>query len=163
MIEIKHISVSELKNSPINPRKIDERQFEVLCQSLKSNPDFFEARPILCNKDMVVFAGNMRLRAAIAIGLTTAPVVIMDIPEERQKELMLRDNHSNGTYDYELLNSHFDTEFLFSVGFDEKQLTDMPTGTKNVEFVTCPHCTKEFLVKDGKKERRPLPSPTPEV
>lgn len=122
MQEIKYIDINKLKSHPQNPRKIDERQFDVLCKSLQDNPDYFETRPILCNKDFVVFAGNMRLAAAKKLGLTEVPVSIMDISEERQREIMIRDNRENGTWDFEILGNLFELPELMNWGFSENEL-----------------------------------------
>jgi DNA modification methylase len=122
MQEIKYIDINLLKSHPNNPRVIKDRQFKVLCESIEKNKDYFEARPILCNKDMVIFAGNMRYRAAQKIGLKEVPVAIMDIPEERQKEIMIRDNRSNGEFNFDVLANNFDVNELMKLGFEEKEL-----------------------------------------
>ena len=118
MQKIEYIKISKLKGSPINPRKIDRDQFEKLCASIKENQLYFETRPILCNKEFVVFAGNMRLRAAKKLGLKEVPCAVMDISEEKQKEIMVRDNVSNGEWDISLLTAEFETEDLESYGVD---------------------------------------------
>lgn len=122
ILKVVYISVDLLKTHPNNPRKVDERQMEILCQSLKDNKDYFETRPILCNKDMVIFAGNMRFLAAKKIGMKEVPVAVMDISEDRQKEIMIRDNRSNGQWDWDLLGNEFDIEDLTKWGFDEQEL-----------------------------------------
>lgn len=117
-----YVSVEKLSLHPMNPRKINEHQLEVLCQSIKDNPAYFEARPILCNKDYVIFAGNMRFIAAKKSGLTEVPVVVMDVTPEKEKELMIRDNRQNGTWDQELLAGHFEMQELQSWGFEKFEL-----------------------------------------
>lgn len=122
MQEIIYLPISKLKSHPENPRKVEEKQMTILCESLKANPDYFETRPILCNKDFVVFAGNMRLLAAKKNGLTDVPVAVMDISEERQKEIMIRDNRSNGIFDFDILANTFEIPDLLKFGFEEKEL-----------------------------------------
>lgn len=112
------VAISKLKSHPNNPRLIRDEQFKTLCESIKTNPDYFQVRPILCNKEMVVFAGNMRLRAAQEIGLKEVPCAIMDVTPERERELMIRDNVQNGEYDVQLLSSHFGTDELKNWGMD---------------------------------------------
>lgn len=118
MQKIEYVPVGKLKNHSQNPRLIKGDDFEKLCKSIEANLDYFEARPILCNKDMVVFAGNMRLKAAKHLKMKEVPVCIMDISEERQKELMIRDNVQNGQWDISLLTAEFETEDLESYGVD---------------------------------------------
>lgn len=116
MQKIEYIKISKLKGSPINPRKIDRDQFQKLCDSIEENQLYFETRPILCNAQYEVFAGNMRLRAAKKLGMKEVPCAVMDISEEKQKELMIRDNVSNGEWDISLLTAEFETEDLESYG-----------------------------------------------
>ena len=122
MQKIEYIKIDELKSHPDNPRIIKNKQFNVLCKSIKDNPDYFETRPILCNTDMVIFAGNMRWRAAKEVGMTQVPVAVMDIPLERQREIMIRDNRENGEWDFEKLANHFDFEELLDWGFTDNEL-----------------------------------------
>jgi DNA modification methylase len=113
---IEHIPTNSLKEHPDNPRVIKTGKFKDLCESIRRNLDYFETRPILANKDLVIFAGHMRWRAAQEIGLETVPCVIMDISDERQKEIMIRDNQSSGEWDNSKL-SLFDDSILLSAGF----------------------------------------------
>ena len=124
MQQIQYLDINRLKLHPNNPRLIKDDQFKVLCESIKKNKDYFETRPILVNKDFVIFAGNMRYRAAKEIGMKEVPVAVMDIPEERQNELMLRDNRQNGEWDVDLLAAYND-DLLKEVGFDDDELSNM--------------------------------------
>lgn len=144
---MEYIDINLLKNSEINPRKIDDKQFKILCESLQKNPDYFEARPILANKDMVVFAGNMRLRAARHIGMTKVPAVIMDISEERQKEIMIRDNRQNGVWDNDMLANHFDISQLKEYGFSESEFGIFKEPRKDDDSVPTPRA--ETTIKRG--------------
>ncbi len=116
---VKYIKAASLKLHPNNPRFIKDRDFDILCESIQENPEYFEARPILCTPDMVVFAGNMRLRAARKIGMKEVPVVVMDITEEKARELMIRDNVQNGQWDTEALAGMFEMEELTAWGMPD--------------------------------------------
>jgi hypothetical protein len=118
MLKTQYVPVKKIRNSERNPRKIDKEQFEILCKSLKEDPEFLEARPILCDKDMIAFAGNMRLRAAIKIGLTEVPVIIMDLPKDKEKRLAIKDNVNNGQWDISMLTAEYETEDLIAMGMD---------------------------------------------
>lgn len=118
MQKIEYIAISKLKKHPQNPRLIKGEDFEILCKSISENQEYFETRPILCNPEMVVFAGNMRLKAAKHIGMTEVPVAIMNISPEKQKELMIRDNVQNGEWDISLLTAEYDTEDLIGFGMN---------------------------------------------
>lgn len=108
MIEIKYIDTNMLKLHERNPRKIDAEQFEILKKSITDNPEYFEVRPILCTADYVVFAGNMRLRAAIDLKIEKVPVAVMNVDDSKQRELMVRDNIQNGIWDADILSADFD-------------------------------------------------------
>ncbi len=120
MQKIQYLPIDQLKENPDNPRLIEDGQFDIFCESVRNNPDYFETRPVLCGKDFVIFAGTMRYRAAKIIGLKQIPVAVMDIPKKRQRELMLRDNVSNGVWDWEKLANSFDVGELARVGLDEE-------------------------------------------
>ena len=122
MQKIEYIDINKLIPHPNNPRIIKDEQFKKLCKSIQDNKDYFETRPILVNKDLVIFAGNMRWRAGKEVGMIEVPVSIMDISEERQKELMIRDNRENGEWDWDLLANEWNLEDLVSFGFDEAEL-----------------------------------------
>lgn len=122
MITVQYIDIEKLISHEQNPRKIDDTQFTILKDSLVKNADYFEVRPILCNSQFVVFAGNMRLRAATEIGMKQVPVAILDVTPERERELMIRDNVQNGVYDYEMLGANYDPAELVSWGITEKEL-----------------------------------------
>ncbi len=114
-----YIDIKLLKPHPKNPRIIKDDQFKKLCASIQGSPEYFETRPILCNKEYIVFAGNMRLKASQELGLEFVPAVIMDISEEKQREIMIRDNRQNGEWDWEMLTENFDIPELKDFGFDD--------------------------------------------
>ena len=105
ILEVKYVPTNTLRPLENNPRTITDRQFQILCESMRVNVDYLTVRPLLCRPDMVVFAGNMRLKAAQHIGMVEVPVAIMDISEERQRELCIRDNVQNGIFDDDLLST----------------------------------------------------------
>jgi len=99
--------IKTLKKLPGNPRIIKDAQFKTLCNSIKENPDYFEARPlILSNRtgELIIIAGNQRYEAAKHIGLTEAPCFLLEgLTEEREREIIIRDNVANGAWDFDAL------------------------------------------------------------
>ncbi len=124
MQEIKYVNINEIKPDPNNPRLIKDDQFKKLCKSIKDNKEYFETRPILCDKNMVIFAGNMRYKAAKELGLKEVPVSIFDISEEKRNELMIRDNVSNGEWDFDILANQFEADELQFFGVDFVKLSE---------------------------------------
>lgn len=158
MIEIKHIDTALLKIHDRNPRKIDDADFEILKKSITDNPEYFQVRPILATPDMVVFAGNMRLRAALALGLDQVPVAFLDIPVEKQRELMIRDNVTNGTWDADILGADFEIAELQSWGYDPVGIgrkgglnsePEAPTDENQKWEYTCPDCGNKHVFTKG--------------
>lgn len=106
---------TDLKEYPGNPRKISPEKLNSLMESIKRNPDYFEAKPIILSDrtgELIIIAGNMRYKAACALKLETVPtVLIKGIGEEREKEIILLDNFHHGEWVPELLDG-FDFEFI---------------------------------------------------
>ena len=119
---VKYRPVSEIKELPNNPRTISKEDFDRLKDSIIDNPEYFEGRPlILSNRtgELVVLAGNQRLRAAKAVGLKEVPTIVLpNLTEEKEKEIIIRDNVSNGRWDMELLANDFDLQDLENWGVE---------------------------------------------
>ena len=160
--KIEYRPVAEIHELKGNPRVIKKDQFEKLKTSIKNNPDYFEARPcILSNRTgvLVVIAGNQRLRASRELGMTEVPTILLEgLTEEREREIIVRDNVENGEWDYDILANEWKATDLedwgvaklptaTNVDVDEffAQADGAPTE-KEPKTVTCPHCGKEFEV-----------------
>lgn len=120
-MEVIYRKLSDMKKLDGNPRKITQEQLETLKQSIERNKDYFEARPlILSNRtgELVVIAGNQRYEACKQLGIEECPTVLLEgLTEEREKEIIIRDNVSNGEWDEELLQE-WDSELLNDWGVD---------------------------------------------
>ena len=114
--------ISEIKLLENNPRTISDRQFKILCTSIKKNIDYFEARPLILSDrtgELVVIAGNQRYKAAEHLGLKEVPTYLMkNLTEETEREIVIRDNISNGDWDFDLLANEWDTDELEDWGLD---------------------------------------------
>lgn len=70
------IAINKVKPANYNPRKISEKQFEKLKQSITEHGFVM---PILVNrKNHTIIAGHQRTKAATAIGITEVPVFYID-------------------------------------------------------------------------------------
>lgn len=120
-MEIVYRKLNELKELKNNPRKITHEELESLKKSIEDNPDYFEARPIILSDrtgELVIIAGNQRYRAAKELGLEEVPTALLEgLSEEREKEIIIRDNVSNGDWDYDEL-SGWDADELEAWGVD---------------------------------------------
>lgn len=120
--EIVYRKLSDLKKLPNNPRTIKKDDMERLKKSIKDNPDYFEARPIILSNrtgDLVILAGNQRYEAAKALGMDEVPTFLLEgLTEAREREIIIRDNVSNGDWDMDALANEWDTQELTDWGLD---------------------------------------------
>ena len=122
MIKTKSVKISEVKVNPNNPRLIKDDKFAKLVQSIKDLPQMLEIRPIVVNTDMVVLGGNMRLKACKEAGLKEVPIIIADnLTEDQQREFLIKDNVSGGDWDWNMIQSEWDTNELAEWGLDVPQ------------------------------------------
>lgn len=114
----KLIPITKIKPNESNPRLIRDEKFKLLVQSLKDFPEMADVRPIVVNKDHVILGGNMRYKAMLEAGWKEAPVTIVDWPEEKQREFIIKDNVSGGEWDWEMLANEWDSQQLLDWGMD---------------------------------------------
>jgi DNA modification methylase len=115
---MKKISIKEIKSNPNNPRIIKDDKFAKLVQSLKDLPEMASVRPIVVNTDMVVLGGNMRLKAMKEAGWKEVFVEIVDWDEDKQRQFIIKDNVGFGEWDWDMLNTEWDTNQLSDWGLD---------------------------------------------
>lgn len=122
MLKAVYRKVSKLKSLKGNPRTIQDESFKKLCTSIKDNRQYFEARPIILSDrtgDLVSIAGNQRLKAAKFLKLKEVPTILIpDLTEEKEREIIIRDNVNNGDWDIEILESDWDSDELEDWGVD---------------------------------------------
>lgn len=106
-VQIVYRKTADMEKLGGNPRYIYDDDMARLKQSIKDNPDYFECRPIILSDrtgSLVIIAGNMRYEAARQLGMEEVPTVLMHgLSENREKEIVIRDNISNGRWDYDIL------------------------------------------------------------
>src|SRR5947209_1183087 len=69
-LSMPRVPLTKLHPAPWNPRTIKDERFKNLCRSLEADPEFMVLRPVLATKDGLIYAGNMRFRAAQHLGWT---------------------------------------------------------------------------------------------
>lgn len=120
---ILQVDISRIKPNPKNPRLIKDDKFKKLCKSLRDFPEMLLKRPLVCFTDtdgkLVVLGGNMRLKAALEIGLKTLPVMMADDwTEEQKEEFSIKDNVGFGEWNWEELQTDWDIPHLSDWGLD---------------------------------------------
>jgi DNA modification methylase len=118
------VKISQIKSNPKNPRVIRDDKFKKLVDSLRNFPEMASVRPIVVNKDMVVLGGNMRLRAMKEAGWKEAPVEVVDWPEDKQREFIIKDNLGYGEWDWEMIANEWDSELLNDWGLEVPEFSN---------------------------------------
>jgi len=127
---MEYVSVKKLKKNPSNPRIIKDKAFLQLKDSLLSDKgkEHFEARPCIVSKRTgYIIAGNTRFQAAKELGWEEVPVVFMDLTEEQENEITIRDNVSNGEWDWSMLANEWDSQKLIEWGLDVPEMEIIET------------------------------------
>lgn len=108
-MEIVYRKLDDLIPNPKNPRKAPDGAIKKLAESIKANPKFFEARPILLSDRLgylMIIGGERRSEAARLLGMTEVPsILIPGLSEEQEDEIMIRDNTHSGVWDDAKLQS----------------------------------------------------------
>lgn len=125
---MKFRKVSALSLLPNNPRKISKADMEKLVDSIRIN-GFWEHRPLAIVErggKLIVLCGNQRLKAAKRLKVEEVPTVLYkDTTPDDEADLILRDNISNGAWDFDALQidtDFADVDFAF-IGLD---IPDVP-------------------------------------
>lgn len=140
--QVEYRAISELNELEGNPRTIKKDDFERLKKSLQDNQDYFEARPIILSDrtgKLVIIAGNQRYKAAKAIGLTEVPTVLLSgLTEEREREIVIRDNVENGEWDWDTLANEWDESELEGFGVSLPTAKTYEDGALGRDFIQVP-------------------------
>lgn len=98
-MNIKNVSISEIRPYERNPRRNDQA-VEFVANSIR---EFGWKQPIVVDKDGVIVAGHTRFKAAKKLGLRTVPVVVADdLTEEQIKAYRLADNKTGEAAEWDL-------------------------------------------------------------
>lgn len=95
--------LADLHFHPANPRDHSEESTRRLADSIKEDPTYFEAHPILLSDrtgELVIIGGEGRCRAARFLGMAEAPTFLFEgLTEEDEVRIMQKDNDHTGKWD----------------------------------------------------------------
>lgn len=118
-MKIEKVKIGEVKKNPNNPRIIKNDKYKKLVKSIIDFPEMLEVRPIVVDEDNIVLGGNMRLKACKDAGLEEVYIIRFEnLPEERKKEFIVKDNVGYGEWDWDLLEVDWDIKALEDWGLD---------------------------------------------
>jgi hypothetical protein len=131
------LPLKEVKLNPKNPRTINKRQFEALKQSILNSPKVLELSPLILNEDHIVLGGNMRLKAITELGFTEVPCIIVSgLSDEKQKELVIKDNINYGDWDWNVLIDEWTIPVLTDMGLTLPKLFIETNETRGQDRTT---------------------------
>ena len=114
---------------PKNPRFIRDERFRALCDSVRDNPEYMPARPIVVDEACVILGGNMRYRACKELKIDPLPEgwvqVVAGWTVEKKRRFIIMDNRPFGADDFEILANEFDIDELLAAGFTDVELGDI--------------------------------------
>lgn len=117
-----HGNKGQISGLPANPRTWDATDVDNLAQSITDTPLLAEARPLLVypyDGKYIVLGGNLRLEAYKKNKQDEAPCFVMDnVPFDRLKEIVMKDNSSFGEWDSDELANKWSDLPLSSWGVD---------------------------------------------
>ncbi len=106
-MEIIYRPLADIKPNPKNPRNIQPEEKKRLAESIKGNPKFFEARPILLSDrtgELIIIAGEQRSASAALLGMKEVPTILIPgLTEAEEDEIMIKDNTHSGKWNDEKL------------------------------------------------------------
>jgi hypothetical protein len=149
-VEIKKVKLSEIKLNPDNPRRIGNVDMDRLVKSLTDFPEMLQVREMVCDENMTVLGGNMRLLALRKIGGKEATAkIVKGLTEAQKREFVIKDNSSFGEWDMDLLSAWDDSplvEWGVNIPKSWVQIEAVPEETQktNKNVKTCPSCGYEL-------------------
>lgn len=113
----------QIEGLPKNPRIIKDHKYLKLKSSIEENPEFLGARELLVyahENNFVILAGNMRFKVAQELNFKEIPckVIPSSFTIEQLKAIVIKDNVSYGSEDWDALANEWDYEQLQFWGLD---------------------------------------------
>lgn len=135
---------------PKNPRFIRDDKYKKLLSSLKEDPEMLDIREIVVyphEDEMVVIAGNMRLRACRELGYKEIPVKLLprDTPIDKLRAYTIKDNIPYGENDMEILANEWDLAELEDWGLDIPNIIEVESS--EIEEDEAPEVDKVSIAK----------------
>lgn len=139
--EIVYRPLADLHPHPKNPRKATEAAIKKLAESIKNNPAFFEARPILLSDrtgELVIISGEQRSKAAKLLGMEFVPTILISgLSEEREEYILTTENTHVGVWDEEKITT-WQREILVSWGVADFAPVEKKTEEKYTRKIESP-------------------------
>ena len=164
-MKLETVGIETLSPDPANVRKHGQRNMDAIKASLRR---FGQQKPIVVDAKGIVLAGNGTLAAARELGWREIQIVRTDLSGSQATAFGIADNRSAELAEWDeklgdVLASLKAEDFpLEDIGFDAADLgkllpPDFAPGSEadqgkldqlEPKMVTCPHCRKEFDLRE---------------
>ncbi|HSW42624.1 MAG TPA: ParB N-terminal domain-containing protein [Patescibacteria group bacterium] len=161
-LTVEEVAIDDLRPDPANPRRISDEELDALERSLRQ---FGFVQPVLARREnQTVIGGHQRLVAARRLGLTSVPVIYLDLTPEQARLLGLALNKISGSWDDVLLarlladlQATPDLDLSLS-GFGEDEVKDLLRSLETRERRERPEA---FDLEEALEEARRAPRTKP--
>jgi len=129
-MQVQLVNINKLKNNngqidglPRNPRLLKDDKFKKLVKSIQDDPEMLELREVIAydnNGELIVIAGNMRLKACQEVGIKEIPTKILpqSTSVEKLKAYTIKDNVAFGEHNWDDLANDWNIDELTEWGLD---------------------------------------------
>jgi len=113
--------IRNLHENPDNPRRLSKKQGEELKKSLRK---FGQCEPVVIQPDGTIIGGHQRVRVLKKMGQKRIDVYVPQEPlsESEAKELTIRLNKNQGSWDDDMLANLWEVDLLLESGFTPEEL-----------------------------------------
>lgn len=99
---------------PTNPRQWTQADVDRIAESLRETPELFDMRPCIVypyGGKFVILGGNLRYTGAKKNKAKEVPCIVVpeDTPLDKLKAIVIKDNGSFGSWDYDMLGNEWDS------------------------------------------------------
>lgn len=136
----------QIQGLPVNPRQWTKEDIEKISKSLQETPELFEMRPCIVyplQDKFVILGGNLRFQGAKKNKEKEIPCIVIDKETslDKLKEIVIKDNGSFGSWDFDALANEWDDLPLTDWGVPawnsedaSEDATDAPQEAKEDDF-----------------------------
>lgn len=144
--------LADLHFHPANPRDHSEESTKRLAESIKEDPTYFEAHPILLSDrtgELVIIGGEGRCRAARYLGMVEAPTFLFEgLTEEDEVRIMQKDNDHSGKWNEAKLAE-------MAAKWGEEKMKNWAPGAKWTPSLSDDEIAKLFVRHEGIQKAKP--------
>lgn len=103
----------QIQGLPVNPRQWTKDDIEKISKSLQETPELFEMRPCIVyplQDKYIILGGNLRFQGAKKNKEKEIPCIVIDKETslDKLKEIVIKDNGSFGSWDFDALANEWD-------------------------------------------------------